>query len=70
MNSLLNLLVIIVVFGVVVGFINRFLPMPAIIKSLLNIVVFAILLIYILQYFGLIPTILPMMQWIPLKGSN
>ncbi|WP_454785873.1 Thivi_2564 family membrane protein [Legionella sp. WA2024007413] len=62
MNELLNLIAIIVVFGVVLWLIDRFIPMPPSIKSLLNVLVLIILVIYILQFFGLIKTILPMIK--------
>ncbi|HVT63214.1 MAG TPA: Thivi_2564 family membrane protein [Legionellaceae bacterium] len=60
MSGLLNLLLILVIFGVLLGLINQFLPMPAFIKMLLNIVVCVVLLIYVLQYFEVLrvlPTI-------------
>ncbi|CAM3165615.1 Uncharacterised protein [Legionella steigerwaltii] len=62
MNGLLNLIAIIVVFGVVMWLIDTFIPMPPAIKSLLNVLVLIILVIYILQFFGLIKTILPMIK--------
>lgn len=60
MNDLLNLIAVIIVFGVGLWLVNAFIPMPAAIKSLLNILVLIILVIYILQYFDLIQTLLPM----------
>lgn len=60
MHDLLNLLANIIVFGLVLGLINAYIPMPPLIKSLLNLVVAIVLIIYILQFFGLINTILPM----------
>lgn len=62
MNELMNLIAVIVVFGVGLWLINAFIPMPPAIKSLLNVLVLIILVIYILQYFGLIKTVLPMMR--------
>lgn len=62
MSDLLNLIALIVVFGVVLWLINAFIPMPSAIKSLLNILVLIVLIIYILQFFGLIKTILPMVR--------
>lgn len=53
-HALLNLLLVIIVFGVVIGLINRFLPMAPFIKSLLNVVVAVVLIIYILQFFNMI----------------
>lgn len=60
MNDLLNLIANIIVFGVLVGLINAFLPMPGSIKSLLNIVVLVVLIIYVLQFFGVIHNLIPM----------
>lgn len=62
MSELLNLIAVIIVFGVVLWLINAFIPMPGAIKSLLNILVLIVLIIYILQFFGLIKTILPMIH--------
>lgn len=59
MSEILNLIAVIVIFGVGLGLINAFIPMPGMIKSLLNLVVLVILVIYILQFFGLISPILP-----------
>lgn len=62
MIGLLNLLVVLVFFGVLLGLINRFLPMPPFVKTLLNIVVFVVLVIYVLQYFEIILHILPTVE--------
>ncbi|ARB91709.1 MULTISPECIES: Thivi_2564 family membrane protein [Legionella] len=62
MTGLFNLIAVIVVFGVVLWLIDTFIPMPPSIKSLLNVLVLIILVIYILQFFGLIKTILPMIR--------
>lgn len=62
MADLLNLLAVIIVFGVALWLINAFIPMPPTIKSLLNVLVLIILVIYILQFFGLIKTILPVIK--------
>ncbi|HHF7366630.1 MULTISPECIES: Thivi_2564 family membrane protein [Legionella] len=62
MAGLLNLIAVIVIFGVVLWLIDTFIPMPPSIKSLLNVLVLIILVIYILQFFGLIKTILPMIK--------
>lgn len=61
-NELLNLLAIIVVFGVVMGLVNAYIPMLPAIKSLLNLVVVIVLVIYVLQFFNVIPTVLPMIR--------
>lgn len=62
MPDLLNLIALIVVFGVVMYLINAFIPMPAAIKSLLNILVTIVLVIYILEFFHIINTILPIVR--------
>lgn len=62
MSELMNLIAVIVVFGVGLWLINAFIPMPPAIKSLLNVLVLIILVIYILQYFGVIKTVLPMLR--------
>ena len=57
--TLLNLIVLIIIAGVFLWGINTFVPMASIIKSLLNFLVFVVLLIYILQFFDLVKPILP-----------
>ncbi|MDP1601981.1 MAG: Thivi_2564 family membrane protein [Legionella sp.] len=57
--DLLNLIALIIIAGVLMWVINVFIPMPAAIKSLLNVLVLIVLIIYILQFFGVIKTILP-----------
>jgi uncharacterized protein YhhL (DUF1145 family) len=49
--------VILVVVGLVMWLINTYIPMAGAIKSLLNIVVFVVVLIWVLQTFGLIGAI-------------
>lgn len=61
-HELLNLLAVIVVFGVVMWLVNAYIPMLASIKSLLNILVVIVLVIYILEFFKVIPVFLPMIQ--------
>lgn len=62
MTGMLNLLAIFIIIGVVLGVINAYLPMPPAIKSLLNLVGVIILILYVLQFFGLINTILPVLH--------
>jgi hypothetical protein len=52
--TLVNIVVILVVVGLVMWLINTYIPMAGAIKSLLNIVVFVVVLIWVLQTFGLI----------------
>lgn len=60
MNNLLNLFLVIVVIGVVMWLINVYVPMASMIKSLLNVLATIVVVIYILQFFTIIPPILPM----------
>ena len=55
--TLVQIVVILVVIGLVMWLINTYIPMAGAIKSLLNIVVFVVLLIWLLQTFGLIGAI-------------
>lgn len=55
--TLVQIVVILVVVGLVMWLINTYIPMAGAIKSLLNIVVFVVVLIWILQTFGLIGAI-------------
>jgi hypothetical protein len=52
--NLVSIVVVLVVVGLMLWLINRYIPMAGPIKSLLNIVVFIVVLIWILQVFGLI----------------
>jgi len=52
--SLLSLLIVIVVVGVLLWAVNSFLPMDGKIKSILNAVVVIVLIIWLLQAFGLL----------------
>lgn len=58
--TLLGLIVLIICVGVALGAINALLlPMAPAIKSLLNLLVFILLVVYILQFFKIAPTTLP-----------
>ena len=57
--TLVHLFIILILAGVVLGLINAYIPMAPMIKSLINILVFFLLLIYILQFFGFIKVVLP-----------
>ena len=52
--TLVGIVVVLVVVGLVMWLINTYIPMAGAIKSLLNVVVFVVLLIWLLQVFGLI----------------
>ena len=60
MHDLLNLFANIIVFGLCMWLVNVFIPMPMAIKNLLNVLVLIVLIVYILQFFGIINTIIPM----------
>lgn len=51
--SLLNVLLVIIVVGVILYLVNTFIPMDRKIKSILNIVVVIVLIIWLLKVFGL-----------------
>lgn len=55
--TLVQIMVILVVVGLVMWLINTYIPMAGAIKSLLNIVVFVVVLVWVLQTFGLIGAI-------------
>jgi undecaprenyl pyrophosphate phosphatase UppP len=50
---LLDLVVALIVVGVVLWLINRYIPMASSIKSILNIVVVVVVAVWVLQVFGL-----------------
>jgi hypothetical protein len=52
--TLIGIVVVLVVVGLILWLINTYIPMAGAIKSLLNIVVFIVVLIWLLQAFGLI----------------
>jgi hypothetical protein len=51
--TLVGIVVVLVVVGLILWLINTYIPMAGAIKSLLNIVVFVFMLIWLLQVFGL-----------------
>jgi hypothetical protein len=52
--TLVNIIVILILIGLALWLVNTYIPMAAGIKSLLNIVVFVVVLIWLLQVFELI----------------
>jgi hypothetical protein len=52
--TLVDIVLIFVVIGLVMWLINAYIPMAAGIKSLLNIVVFVVVLIWVLRVFGIV----------------
>ena len=55
--TLINIVVIMILVGLALWLVNTYIPMAAGIKSLLNVVVFVVVLIWLLQVFGLIGSI-------------
>ena len=53
----LNIIVVVVVTGVGLWAINRFIPMARPVKTILNVVVVAVLCLWLLQTFGIIDNI-------------
>ncbi len=55
--DLLHIVIVLVVVGVILGLINRFIPMASNIKSILNGVVVIFVVIWLLQVFGILGSI-------------
>jgi hypothetical protein len=55
--TLVDLVITLIVVGLLLWLINTYIPMAGAIKSLLNIVVFIVVLIWVLQVFGLVGAI-------------
>jgi len=55
--SLVNIVVVLVVTGLIMWLIDTYIPMASAIKSLLNIIVFVVLLVWVLQGVGIIGAI-------------
>jgi hypothetical protein len=51
--SLLTILVVLIVAGVILYLINRYIPMDGKIKSILNIVVVIVIIVWLLKAFGI-----------------
>ena len=54
---LLNIIIVLAVVGVVLWAINTYLPMAKPVKTILNVVVVAVLCVWLLQTFGIIGSI-------------
>jgi len=52
--SLINIVVVLVMTGLVMWLINTYIPMASAIKSLLNVVVFVVVLVWVLQGVGVV----------------
>jgi hypothetical protein len=55
--TLVSIVMVLIVVGLIMWLINTYIPMAAAIKSMLNVVVFIVVAIWLLQGFGLIGNI-------------
>ena len=55
--TLVDIVLVLVVIGLIMWLVNTYVPMAGGVKSLLNVVVFVVVLIWILQVFGLVGSI-------------
>jgi hypothetical protein len=55
--TLVNIAVVLVVVGLILWLINTYIPMAASMKSLLNVAAFVVMLVWLLQGFGVIGAI-------------
>jgi len=53
--SLIHLIIVLVVVGLILWMINRYIPMEARIKSILNVVVIIVVILWLLSVFGILP---------------
>jgi riboflavin transporter FmnP len=54
---LLQIVIVLVVVGVLLWLINRFIPMQGTIKSILNAVVIIVVVLWLLNVFGVLPSL-------------
>ena len=54
---LIHVVLVLIVVGVLLGLVNRYIPMAGSIKSLLNFVVVIVVVVWLLQVFGIIGSI-------------
>ena len=62
MPELLNLLLVIVICGVLVWLVSAVVPMPPVFHTIFYLVIVGVVLIYILQFMGVISPILPVIN--------
>lgn len=55
--SLLNIIILLVVFGVILWLVNSYIPMDSKIKSILNVVVVIVVVVWLLQAFGFLDSL-------------
>jgi hypothetical protein len=53
--DIVQLIILLVVVGVVLYLINAYIPMETTIKNILNVVVIVVILLWLLQAFGILP---------------
>lgn len=53
--NLIGLLILLIVVGVVLWLINTYIPMDPKIKGILNVVIVIVMILYVLQAFGVLP---------------
>ena len=53
--SLIHLIIVLVVVGLILWMINRYIPMEARIKSILNVVVIICVILWLIGVFGILP---------------
>lgn len=51
--SILTILIVLIVAGIILYLINRYIPMDSTIKSILNLVVVIIIIVWLLKVFGI-----------------
>ncbi len=56
--SLLNVLIVVIIAGVLLWLVNNYIPMDSKIKSILNIVVVIVLIIWLLKAFGILNSLM------------
>ncbi len=55
--TLVDIVLVLIVVGLIMWLVNTYVPMAAGIKSLLNVVMFVVVLVWVLQVFGLVGAI-------------
>jgi hypothetical protein len=55
--TLVDIVLVLIVVGLIMWLVNTYVPMAGGIKSLLNVVVFVVVLVWVLQVFGLVGAI-------------
>jgi hypothetical protein len=55
--TLVDIVLVLIVVGLIMWLVNTYIPMAGGIKSLLNVVVFVVVLVWVLQVFGLVGAI-------------